>query len=166
MTQDRTLETSEAEFAHRYAAYAAEGELYPQTEGSPLLEFLSGGRVLYLFDRCGPYAARPGPARVVVHGLLDLSETEVLGPDAGDAGESLTVQGVSAVTGRGQIVQASRRVWVVQARLPLVLADFGPLPSAQPGDWVAFRTLPPLHGFVVKPAGSGFSPAQPLSSGT
>ena len=60
------------------------------------------------------------------------------------------MQGVSAVTGCGQVVEASRRVWVVQARLPLVLAAFGALPPAQPGDWVTFRTLPPLHGFVVR----------------
>ena len=179
MTQDRTLETSESEFARRYAAYAAEGQLYPQYEGSPLLEFLAGGRVLYLFDRCGPYAARPGPARVVVHGLLDPDETRVLGPDAagettggeatgveatGGDGESLTVRGVSAVTGRGRVVAASGRVWVVQARLPLVLAAFGTLPPAQPGDWVAFGTLPPLHGFVVTP-GAEFSPGRPVSSG-
>lgn len=149
MTQDRTLETSETEFAERYAPHAAQGTLYPQHEGSPLLEFLAGGRVLYLFDRCGPYAARPGPARVVVHGLLDPDGTEVLRPHTA-AEERLTVQGVSAVTGCGQVVEASRRVWVVQARLPLVLAAFGALPPAQPGDWVTFRTLPPLHGFVVR----------------
>ena len=155
MTQDRTLETSEAEFAHRYAAYAAEGELYPQTEGSPLLEFLSGGRVLYLFDRCGPYAARPGPARVVVHGVLDPAGTQVMGDESGRPGqgtESLLVQGVSSVTGCGSLLHVSRRVWVVQARLPLVLAGFTALPPAQPGDWVTFRTLPPLHGFVVEGA--------------
>ena len=152
MTQDRTLETSETEFARRYAPHAAQGELYPQHEGSPLLEFLAGGRVLYLFDRCGPYAARPGPARVVVHGLLDLDGTEVLDPGGAEPGaaEVLTVQGISAVTGCGQVVEVSRRVWVVQARLPLVLAAFGALPPAQPGDWVTFRTLPPLHGFVVR----------------
>ena len=58
-----TLESSETEFASRYAAFAAQGTLYPGREGSPLLEFSAGGRVLYLFDRSGPYAARPGPAR-------------------------------------------------------------------------------------------------------
>ena len=29
------------------------------------------------------------------------------------------------------------------------LAAFEALPPAEPGDWVAFRTLPPLHGFLV-----------------
>ena len=146
MTTERTLETSEQEFADRFAAYAATGELYPQREGSPLLEFVAGGRVLYLFDRCGPYAARPGPARVVVHGMLDPAQTAVLG---GSAEESLSVQGVSALSGCGQVLEASRRVWVVQARVPLVLAAFESLPPVRAGNWVRFVTLPPLHGFVL-----------------
>ena len=149
MTTERTLETSEQEFARRFADYAAAGELYPQREGSPLLEFVAGGRVLYLFDRCGPYAARPGPAQVVVHGMLDPAQTAVLG---GPAEESLSVQGVSALSGCGQVLEASRRVWVVQARVPLVLAAFEPLPSVRAGDWVRFLTLPPLHGFVLDSA--------------
>ena len=142
----RSLETSEGEFAHRFAAYAAAGELRPQCEGSPLLEFVAAGRVLYLFDRCGPYAASPGPARVVVHGLLDSVQLEQPAP----AEERLTVQGISAVSGMGEVLEVSRHIWVVRARLPLVLAAFEPLPPAQPGDWVSFATLPPLHGFILE----------------
>lgn len=147
-----TLESSELEFASRYEPYAASGLLYPQREGSPLLEFAAGGRVLYLFDRCGPYKGRPGPARVVVHGILDTSgeEPRVLSPDeAARARETLTVVGVSGTEGVGQLLAVARRVWVVQARLPLVLAAFGELPAARPGDWVTFRTAPPLHGFLI-----------------
>lgn len=144
-----TLESSDTEFAATYAPYAAEGLLYPGREGSPLLEFAAGGRVLYLFDRSGPYAARPGPARFVIHGLLDPAGTRLLDLDAGEAAEEhLEVVGVSAVTGRGPILSVGRRVWVVQARVPLVLGGFGALPPAQPGDWATFRTLPPLHGFL------------------
>lgn len=144
------LESSETEFASRYAAYAAEGQLYPQREGSPLLEFASGGRVLYLFDRCGPYLGQPGPARVVVHGVLELAGTHLLsGAEAQAAGETLGAVGVSQVEGVGQLLQVSPPVWVVQARVPLVLAAFGLLPPAEVGDWVAFRTVPPLHGFLV-----------------
>ena len=153
MTQERSaepraLENSEAEFMARYGEYAASGLLYPQPEGSPLLEFAAGGRVLYLFDRCGPYAAPPGPARVVVNGLLDLPATEVLGQDA-PQGETLTLVGISAAEGCGQIEQVLGRSWVVRARLPLVLSAYSVLPAARPGDWVRFRTLPPLHGFVL-----------------
>lgn len=145
-----TLESSETEFASTYAAFAAEGLLYPQREGSPLLEFASGGRVLYLFDRTGPYTGRPGPARVVVHGVLDLSATRRLGPpEAAGAHDLLSVVGVSGVEGVGEVLSVGRRVWTVRARLPLVLAAFEPLPTVQPGDWVAFRTVPPLHGFLI-----------------
>jgi hypothetical protein len=40
-------------------------------------------------------------------------------------------------------------VVVVQARVPLVLGSFEELPGVQAGDWLAFRTLPPLHGFLI-----------------
>ncbi|MBZ9752116.1 hypothetical protein K7W42_14740 [Deinococcus sp. HMF7604] len=123
--------------------------LYPQREGSPLLEFAVGGRVLYLFDRSGPYAARPGPAHLVVHGVLDPHHTQVL--PASSHSESLQVLGVSAVEGQGEVLWAQRGVLVVQARLPLVLATLNTPISAQPGEWLAFRTLPPLHGFLVGP---------------
>ena len=81
-------------------------------------------------------------------------------PGAGeqtDAGgeEVLTVHGVSSVEGRGRLLSASRRHWVVQARLPLVLSSFDPLPVVEPGAWVSFRTLPPLHGFLVELPGTG-----------
>lgn len=141
-----TLESSEQEFTTRFAEFAADGMVYAQVEGSPLLEFASGGRVLYLFDRCGPYSAKPGPARVVVHGVL-----EQIGPVAAgtEHTELLSVNGVSSVEGRGRVLASLRGTWVVQARLPLVLSSFGPAPALQVGDWVAFRTLPPLHGFLL-----------------
>ncbi|GAA5513471.1 hypothetical protein Dcar01_02209 [Deinococcus carri] len=145
------LESSETEFASRYAAFAAQGQLYPQREGSPLLEFAAGGRVLYLFDRTGPYSGRPGPARVVVHGILDLAGTRVLPPEeAAQAPEALTVVGISSVEGTGEVLHAGPHVWVVRSRVPLVLAAFEALPPVQAGDRVAFRTLPPLHGFLVQ----------------
>ncbi|WP_328774696.1 hypothetical protein [Deinococcus aquaedulcis] len=141
-----TLETSEREFTARFAPHAASGVLYPQREGSPLLEFAAGGRVLYLFDRSGPYATRPGPAQVVVHGVLDPTGTAVLDETAE---ESLQVVGVSAVEGRGRVLAVERGVLVVYARLPLVLATLGLPLEARPGDTLAFRTQPPLHGFLV-----------------
>lgn len=142
------LESSEAEFTSRFRAYAAQGLLYPQPEGSPLLEFASGGRVLYLFDRNGPYAASPGPAQVIVHGILDPARTAGL-PRESSPTEALTVNGISAVEGVGEVLVAGPRVWVVRARLPLVLAAFGSLPRVEVGDWVTFQTLPPLHGFLL-----------------
>ncbi len=141
-----TLESSERDFAARFASHAAHGLIYPQPEGSPLLEFVAGGRVLYLFDRSGPYAAAPGQAWVVVHGVLEPGSVELVSPERGVA---LNVQGVSALEGRGQVTHVLGQTWVVQARLPLVLAAFETLPPVTVGQWVAFRTLPPLHGFVI-----------------
>lgn len=142
-----SLETSEREFAARYAEFAAEGLLYPVREGSPLLEFGVAGRVLYLFDRSGPYAAQPGPARLVVHGVLEDGALQRL--PSGVNGEQLQVVGVSGVEGRGEVLAVQRQVVVVRARLPLVLGSFGPLPDLQVGDRVSFRTAPPLQGFLV-----------------
>lgn len=141
-----TLETSEREFAGRFEEFAASGVLYPQREGSPLLEFASGGRVLYLFDRSGPYAAVPGEARVVVHGVLDPAFTRLL-PEP--AAQVLTVLGVSGVEGQGKVLAVRGAAVIVQARMPLVLGSFEALPGVRPGDWLAFRTLPPLHGFLI-----------------
>lgn len=138
-----TLESSVEEFTARFAPHAARGTLYPGIEGSPLLEFEAGGRVLYLFDRSGPYAARPGEARVVVHAVVETLEA------AGEREEALNVVGVSAVEGVGEVLESGRGWCVVQARLPLVLGRFGPGVPARPGEWVRFRTAPPLHGFLV-----------------
>ncbi|GGL17427.1 hypothetical protein [Deinococcus radiotolerans] len=143
-----TLETSEREFAARYAGFAAEGTLYPAREGSPLLEFGVAGRVLYVFDRSGPYAAQPGPARLVVHGVLEDGSLRSL-TDREDRSEQLQVLGVSGIEGHGVVLEVWRQVLVVRARLPLVLGSFAPLPAVQVGDTVTFRTVPPLHGFVV-----------------
>lgn len=147
-SESRALENSEQEFMTRYAEFAATGALYPQIEGSPLLEFSAGGRVLYLFDRTGPYTAVPGAARVLVHGLLDLSAVEVLNTEPAQ-GENLNGVAVSVLEGVGQVLSASRRTWVVQARLPLVLSAFEVLPEVKIGQWVTFKTLPPLHGFLL-----------------
>ena len=142
-----TLESSVEEFTSRFAAHAARGTLYPQPEGSPLLEFLTGGRVLYLFDRSGPYAARPGEARVVVHGVV-----ESWAPSEARE-EAFHAVGVSAIEGVGEVVDAGPRWCVVRCRAPIVLGLLGPRGAPKPSGWIAFRTAPPLHGFIVSSDG-------------
>ncbi len=145
------IEISPDEFTERHHQYAAEGLIYPQPEGSPLLEFAAGGRVLYLLDRCGPYTSRPGAARVIVNGMLSrLEQSE-------ERQESLTVIGVSGLEGTGQILERPRGgapTLVVRARLTLVLNTHSPLPDLHPGnwnpgDWISFTTEPLLHGFTL-----------------
>ncbi|MGY2892870.1 hypothetical protein [Deinococcus sp. UYEF24] len=145
------IEISPEEFTERHRQYAADGLLYPQPEGSPLLEFAAGGRVLYLLDRCGPYTSRPGTARVIVNGVLSRLEPSE------QQRESLTVIGVSGLEGVGQILERPRGgapTLVVRARLTLVLNTHSPLPNLNsgqwnPGDWISFTTEPLLHGFTL-----------------
>ncbi|MBB6098713.1 hypothetical protein HNR42_002148 [Deinobacterium chartae] len=138
------LENSVEEFVERFREYAAQGQLYPQPENAVLLEFAAGGRVLYLFDRTGPYTARPGEARVIVHGVLsELAPAE-------DLQESLFSSGVSQLEGVGQITELQRGFLIVRCRLPLVLGVLEDrMPEVRVGDWIAFKTLAPVHGFVV-----------------
>jgi hypothetical protein len=143
------LETSVEDFVSRYREDAAEGELYPQPEGSPLMEFVSGGRALYLFDRTGPYTARPGPARVIVHATMSAFEWLEEGAQTG-LQPKLSLVGVSGAQGVGQVTRVvSAYTVVVNARLPLVLSSFERLPALKVGDWLSFETQPPLHGFLV-----------------
>lgn len=152
---EAALETSPADFAEAYAQYAAQGLLLPQPEGSPLLEFACGGLVIYLLDRCGPYLPT-GPGRVIVHGLINPQLTSVMIPGEPEQTWAEAV-GRSALRGMGQVIAQNRRVTVVDAGLPLVLSRpaLPPYPrgcwrlDAQPGDWVHFETLSPLHGFVL-----------------
>jgi hypothetical protein len=144
------IEISPEEFTERHRQYAAEGLIYPQPEGSPLLEFVAGGRVLYLMDRCGPYSARPGVAQVIVNGVLSRWERSEA------RREVLNVSGVSGLDGIGRVVERPRGgapTLIVQARLLLVLNTHGPLDQplgdVAAGDWIAFTTEPLLHGFTV-----------------
>lgn len=139
------LETAPDEFAACFAPHAAHGELWPQPEGSPLMEFVVGGLPLYLFDRTGPYTAKAGPAWVVIHGVLQAFE------QLDEAAPQLHPLGVSQLEGVGQVIAVeSRRTVIIEARLPLVLSSFTPLPALQVGDWLGFATEAPLHGFLVE----------------
>lgn len=152
MTLTAALENSEQEFTERFTPFAASGVLYPQREGSPLLEFAAGGRVLYLFDRNGPYARPAGPAQVIVHGVLErFAALPATDPAAQDAPreEKLQAVSVSAIEGCGAVLAVQGRSVIVHARLPLVLASLGGLTGVREGDWLTFRTLPPLHGFTL-----------------
>lgn len=149
------LESSPQEFADTYSEYAAAGQLLPRPEGSFLLEFVCGDLALYVLDRCGPYVL-PGPARLVLHGLIDPEETalEPLGSEAPWA----EVRGRSSVQGVGRVVAQTARAAVVDAGFPLVLSRPAQPPytpgcwtlPAQVGEWVRFVTLPPLHGYLIE----------------
>ncbi|ULH15129.1 hypothetical protein MF271_14385 [Deinococcus sp. KNUC1210] len=142
------IESSPEEFTERHRHYAAHGLIYPQPEGSPLIEFVAGGRVLYLLDRCGPYVALPGEAYVIVNGVVSAWARLPEAPPE----EQLGVVGVSGLEGVGQVLACPRGgppTVVVRARLTLVLSGYTPFPELAPGDWISFTTEAPLHGFVL-----------------
>jgi hypothetical protein len=138
------LEHSVTEFIERFKHHAARVTLYPQTEASPLLEARVGGRVVYLFDRVGPYSAKAGEALVIVN---PMSETVF----RTDAEESLTINGVSSIEGVGQVLETQQGYVVVQARAPLVVGVLDDSwKHAKVGDRVAFSSVDAVHGFYLK----------------
>ncbi len=138
------LESSPDEFVARFQEFAARGVLYPHIEGSPLLEFASKGRVLYLFDRCGPYGLSSGEASVIVHPLLKTWELTA------EREERLFSSGISSVEGTGRILEVQRGFLIVQARIVLVMGVLdNVMPKVLAGEWIGFSSEAPIHGFVL-----------------
>ncbi len=138
------LEHSVSEFIERFKQHAARVTLYPQIEASPLLEAKVGNRVIYLFDRTGPYSAKPGEALVIIN---PIAETVF----ATDAEESLTVNGISSIEGVGQVLETQQGYVVVQARAPMVVGVFDESwKTLKPGDRAAFSSVDAVHGFYLR----------------
>ncbi len=139
------LEHSTTEFLEHFKAYAARVFLYPQIEASPLLEARVGGRVVYLFDRTGPYSAANGEALMIVNPMVDsLSMAETQEAD-------LNVLGISRLDGVGRVVAVEPNHVVLEARALLVIGVLDDSwRKVKVGDWVEFSSLEPVHGFFVK----------------
>ncbi len=139
------LEHSTIEFLEHFKAHAARVFLYPQIEASPLLEARVGGRIIYVFDRMGPYAAVNGDALMIVNPMVD---TLIVSAVQETALESI---GVSRIEGIGKVLSIEPNHVVLDARAPLVM---GVLDDSwrkiRVGDWVSFSSLAPVHGFFVK----------------
>ena len=139
------LEHSTIEFMEHFKAHAARVFLYPQIEASPLLEARVGGRVFYLLDRMGPYAAVNGEAMMIVNPMVDsLANSEI--PEA-----DLRVIGISKLEGVGRVLAVEPNHVVLEARAPLVIGVLDDSwRKTRVGDWVSFSSLEPVHGFFVK----------------
>jgi hypothetical protein len=139
------LEHSTIEFLEHFKGHAARVFLYPQIEASPLLEVRVGGRVVYLFDRTGPYGAVNGEALMIVNPMVDtlvVTENRVM---------DLNVVGVSKLEGVGRVVAVEPNHVVLEARAPLVVGVLDDSwRKVKLGDWVQFSSLEPVHGFFVK----------------
>ncbi len=157
------IEESPESFISRWRAHAADVELFPRTEGSPLLEALAGDALVHLFERTGPYLGRPGPAKVIIQPVTDGMEHAEDGSVLG-----VEVTGLGRFVACGRVLEVEGRIVVVDAGVPLVVAlldleppeDEGPrweghrrqeahVQPFRPGELVRFTNLPPAHGFVV-----------------
>lgn len=149
------IEDSPESFIARWKGYAADVELFPHTEGSPLLEVRAGSVLLQLFERTGPYLGRPGPAKLIIHPVVDGALT----PAPADATPGMEVTGVSRFHAVGKVVAVDGRVTVVDAGVPLVVATLGEQHASltvQVGQLVSFSNRPPAHGFVLPPGAAGY----------
>lgn len=139
------LEDSPEGFASRWARYAAEVELFPRTEGSPLLECKAGSAMLQLFERTGPYLSRPGAKRVIIHPLADAVERV-----PSDTVPTLAANGISSLQAQGTVLAVEGEFVVVDAGVPLVVGLRGELPDGLAvGESVRFDSPAPVHGFVI-----------------
>jgi hypothetical protein len=139
------IEESPEAFVARWRGHAADAELFARPEGVPLFECRVGGAVIQVFERTGPYLARPGPAKLIVNPTAAaLVPAETLEP-------RLEPLGVSRLAASGKVVEREGQLVVVDAGAPLVVAVSGPLePWVVPGAAVSFESDAPVHGFVVK----------------
>ncbi len=138
------IEESPEAFIQRWRRHAAGAQLFSRTEGSPLLECRLGDALVQLFERTGPYVARPGPARVVVNPSTTAFEPAEPGQRAIEA------TGLGMIRASGLVVERDGRSVVLDCGVPLVvslLEPEGELP--EDGRFVRFESVGPIHGFVV-----------------
>ncbi|MEJ2666045.1 MAG: hypothetical protein P8Z81_02915 [Deinococcales bacterium] len=139
------IEESPEGFIQRWREYAADVQLFPRTEGSPLLECLAAGAILQLLDRTGPYLAGSGRQRVILNPMV-----ERLSPNP-DQLTSLEVSGLGALKAAGRVIAGEGRMSVVDCGVPLVVAVVGEDGERfDAGGYVQFEVLPPVHGFVIR----------------
>lgn len=143
------LEDSVENFILQWKNYAATVSIYPNIEGSPLLECFANDKVFYLFERTNPYESTLGTKQVIIHPVaahLELINTTK---------KEINTIGLSQLQAKGLIIYRSQYMAVVDVGLPLVVGSFEILPDEiVSGEWVELVSLSPIHGFVV-PASQG-----------
>jgi len=140
------FEDSPEAFISRWQRHAAEVEVFPRIEGSPLVECRVGNALLQLFERTGPYISRPGRRSVIIHPITDALEKL----EEGSGPPELAAAGISRLEARGSVVAIEDRIVVIDAGAPLVVGVLGDRPNGVAiGDYVHFESASPVHGFVV-----------------
>ena len=139
------LEHSIFEFIERFKQHAIKTTLYPQIEGSPLMEAKLGSQVIYLFDRTGPYSAKHGSALVIVNPV-----TETI--TSSQADELLSITGVSSVEAVGVVVETEQSHVIVKVKgVTLVVGVLDDTwKNIKVGQRVEFKSVDAVHGFYLK----------------
>jgi hypothetical protein len=137
------MEESVEGFIQQFKTYAANVEVLPKTEGSPLLEVVAKEKVLHLLERTAPYQSKPGKARVIINPMTEsLQKSE-------EAAKSITVPSLSHVRAQGVVLELYANVAIIDAGVPLVVSLIGGKTEVTLGEYVSFDSLTPIHGFVV-----------------
>jgi hypothetical protein len=139
------LEHSVAEFIERFKHHALNTVVYPQPEASPLMEVKLNNKVIYLFDRTGPYTARHGAGLVIVH---PVAET-VFATDGEDA---LTVTAISGLEAVGEVMETQQGFVVLRSgQIPLVVGVLDQSwKTLKVGQRAGFSSVDGVHGFYLK----------------
>lgn len=138
------FEESPDGFISRWRNHAAPVRVFSRTEGIPLLEVEAGGAILQILERTGPYLATPGMAKVIINPTAHSVEVHQGGK------RSIDATGIGQIRACGTISYREDPFLVVDIGVPMVLGVIEPLPDeAQPGAWVSFEAVPPIHGFVL-----------------
>ena len=144
------IEDSVESFILQFKPYAADVEILPRIEGSPLLECLVSGKILHLMERTAPYRSPTGRAKVI---LNPVSEQVTLSQETK---KTFSAPVLGRLKAQGVVLERDTRVIVMDAGVPIVVSSFNDIPTTiAPGDWVSFESLAPLHGFVLLPEKRG-----------
>ena len=140
------IEESVESFILQFKPYAADVEILPHIEGSPLLECLVAGKILHLMERTAPYISVAGRAKVILNAVSEsVSATE-------ETTKAFSAPVLGRLKAQGVVLEREQRVLVIDASVPLVVSSFSDIPpEIAPGDWIKFESLAPIHGFVMQP---------------
>ncbi|ETN89304.1 hypothetical protein AN926_05095 [Thermus scotoductus] len=114
------IEESPESFFARFRTYAVEAHLFPEPWGSPVLEAMVQGQILYAFDRGAP-PAPTGVVPVLLHGVVRRAK-----PLEGAA--FLEREGASYRLG-GRTTPLGEGFYLLQAPVPVVVHAEVPLPE-------------------------------------
>ncbi|MEZ0348716.1 MAG: hypothetical protein ABWJ90_09430 [Thermus sp.] len=113
------VEESPETFYARFREHAILAHLFPEPWGSPLLEALAEGVLVYAFDRGAP-PAPTGPTRVLLHGVVAEARPLEGAPFLERKKDRYRLGGEAVPLGEG--------FYLLKAPLPVVVHAEAPLP--------------------------------------